>query len=168
MPAESALARPGWKDHGTLDPSVLNDMHAAASAASGANNTPSADGAVAGQTEEQPSAENWTPEPSFMPSPEEKPVDAEFPHLVLSDLQRDILRRVPQKLEQVLQHARMVVAKRLSLTVGQQFTADFSQLGVDEQDSRTRSPSALALRHAVLAFAREGVLQSLVWSQPRC
>ncbi|CAJ1330951.1 unnamed protein product [Effrenium voratum] len=146
------------KDHGTLDLSVLNDMHAAASAppapaecteASGANNTPSADGAVAGQTEEQqPSAENWTPEPSFMPSPEEKPVDAEFPHLVLSDLQRDILRRVPQKLEQVLQHARMVVAKRLSLTVGQQFTADFSQLGVDEQDSRTRSPSALALRRA--------------------
>ena len=153
IPAEVCMARPEWKEKEIFNLDEVTELHTKAArppALEGppppvAEPTVAADvnasveaSANAGQVETaEQSASQWLPggmEPEQQAA--QRTVTEHFPHLVLSDSQCDMLKRVSaEKLEAVLTHARVRAGRNISIIVGEPLTADFH--GMDRADKRT-------------------------------
>ena len=153
IPAEVCMARPQWKEKEIFNLDEVTELHTKAARPPTLEGPPppvaeptvAADvnasveaSANAGQVETaEQSASQWLPdgmEPEQQAA--QRTVTEHFPHLVLSDSQCDMLKRVSaEKLEAVLTHARVRAGRNISIIVGEPLTADFH--GMDRADKRT-------------------------------
>ena len=141
--AELAMAMPHWTEAGLFNLAQSVEMHSSAHRvpeAPMAETTATADAAPS-SAQESPneSASKWLPDAGDVEQQQqtvqEQSVSEYFPHIVLSDIQCDMLKKVtPEKLEAVISHAKLRAARNVSLIIGEAFAADMT--GMDAADSR--------------------------------
>ena len=144
--AEQALGKAWWKDREIFDLEQCCQAHTAylqpatVEAAAEPSSVPAAPVAPPVPKDGSAAEQMWQPDivPEAAPEVPEIPVDSYFPALQLTELQKDVLRRVSaEKLANVVSHAKVSAAKKITISVGAAFTADFEQLNAGLQDPRT-------------------------------
>lgn len=147
VPAETVLHRAAWLDLNLLDMKQLATMHEAAlkkpePAAQAPCGLPPKGAAGGGepQTPEKKEADAIADAQRYMPDVEQpvvqeerKPVESYFPALALTDMQKDVLRRVPEeKLQNIMEHAQVRCRQFISITVGPPYVLDADVLEAKE------------------------------------